>query len=450
MTEHDVDVVVDQSLYNDRLKSVLKRKLRSYLTWKVYTEKELKNRRSFLLKYLRHHYLIVQMYINWLKPYLKNVRRLAYDEKRIDSPDLVGAFEGTKAGVFLAAMKRRNWPMIVGTGGPAFATAWTLAGAGYETWITDPAKQQDCAMKSDYEFAACLDAYLREKFPNRYALVYNDIKDILFPPKKRKPEDDDGGVIDIPAEAAHNADLNAKKKLYALKPQEKEPMKPVSYVDNEGRITDEGVIKVIKNVVERRNNYIREKNAERDRFMVLQNTILPYDIFSDVYMQKLAETKDDNLFRKKLIGDSASDRAAYLASKFMVTFPKAREYVVNFLDATDDEAKKKAFEDVYRINCEMALRLKAIIEYRQEFLNTGERLLIAMMITDDTCNIAPDAFDNTPMRRRRGRLPGGTGTGTWEEEFNRDIPGNDGIIPRTPAAPRPSRGQNGNGGIIFP
>ena len=106
----EVDKVIDKMAFNERVKSVLRRKLRSYLTWKIYTEKELKNRRSFMLKYLRHHYNIVQMYINWIKPYLKNVRRLTSNPEATESPDIVGAFEGSIVEVeFLArAMPEGN------------------------------------------------------------------------------------------------------------------------------------------------------------------------------------------------------------------------------------------------------------------------------------------------------------------------------------------------------
>ena len=91
----DVDSIVDKMDFNERVRSLLKRKLRSYLTWKIHTEKELKNRRSFMLKYLRHHYNIILMYIGWIKPYLKNVKRITGSQKWTETPDIIGAFEGS-------------------------------------------------------------------------------------------------------------------------------------------------------------------------------------------------------------------------------------------------------------------------------------------------------------------------------------------------------------------
>ena len=110
VTIDDVDKVIDNLDFNERVKSLLKRKMRSYLTWKLHTGKELKNRRSFMLKYLRHHYNIVQMYINWMKPHLKNVGRLNPNGIESDTPDIVGAFEGSVTEVEWLARVKASGP----------------------------------------------------------------------------------------------------------------------------------------------------------------------------------------------------------------------------------------------------------------------------------------------------------------------------------------------------
>ncbi len=97
-TARDVDEVVDKLEFNRKVREVLKRKLRSFLEWKEHTFNELKNRRRFTLKYLRQHYDIIKLYMTWVRPYLRNIRRLQSEEmelKKPKTPDLISAFEGS-------------------------------------------------------------------------------------------------------------------------------------------------------------------------------------------------------------------------------------------------------------------------------------------------------------------------------------------------------------------
>ena len=95
MKQEDVDVVVQQKYgqFNRKVREVLVRKLRTYLAWKEHTYEEIKNRRVFTLKYLRQHYEIIKMYMNWVKPYLKNLERLTMDQQKMEGPELLVAFE---------------------------------------------------------------------------------------------------------------------------------------------------------------------------------------------------------------------------------------------------------------------------------------------------------------------------------------------------------------------
>ncbi len=91
----DIDKDVDAlDGFNRKVKEVLRRKLRNYMGWKESTYKELKNRRIFTLKYLRQHFNVIQMYIGWIRPYLKNINRMTMADRR-DASDLVSAFEGS-------------------------------------------------------------------------------------------------------------------------------------------------------------------------------------------------------------------------------------------------------------------------------------------------------------------------------------------------------------------
>ncbi len=95
MRKDEVDKYVDTLKFNVKVKDVLRKKLKAYLVWKEHTYKEIKNRRSFTIKFLRQHYNAIQMYIDWIKPYLRNVKRLQQNFERTTSEDLIGAFEGS-------------------------------------------------------------------------------------------------------------------------------------------------------------------------------------------------------------------------------------------------------------------------------------------------------------------------------------------------------------------
>lgn len=95
MHKDEVDKYVDSLKFNNKLKDVLRKKLKSYLVWKEHTYKEMDNRRKFTLKFLRQHYNAIQMYIEWVKPYLRNVKRLQQNFDKTMSEDLIGAFEGS-------------------------------------------------------------------------------------------------------------------------------------------------------------------------------------------------------------------------------------------------------------------------------------------------------------------------------------------------------------------
>jgi hypothetical protein len=91
----EVDKYCDSLEFNRKVIEVLKRKLKSYIVWKETTQKELEVRRNFTIKFLRQHYNVIQMYMSWVKPYLRNVKRLSMNMERSASEDLIGAFEGS-------------------------------------------------------------------------------------------------------------------------------------------------------------------------------------------------------------------------------------------------------------------------------------------------------------------------------------------------------------------
>jgi len=80
---------------NRKTREVLGRKLYQYLDWKEKTEREIRQRKGFMLKYLRQHYNTIKMYMNWVRPYLKNLKRLQMKQDSEDT-DLIAAFESSK------------------------------------------------------------------------------------------------------------------------------------------------------------------------------------------------------------------------------------------------------------------------------------------------------------------------------------------------------------------
>jgi len=102
-----IDDEVDKTWnnYNTNVKGVLKRKLFAYINWKIKTDSELKSRREFTLKYLRQHWNTIKMYMNWTKPYLRNVERMQMNPQDLDSPDIIGSFETSTMEIEILAYK---------------------------------------------------------------------------------------------------------------------------------------------------------------------------------------------------------------------------------------------------------------------------------------------------------------------------------------------------------
>lgn len=107
MKASEVQKEVESLEFNKKVKEVLMRKLKTFIVWKEHTYKELKNRRGFTIKYLRQHWDVIHMYMNWVKPYLLNIKRMQLNNKDIEkNADLVSAFEGSIVEIeFLARRK---------------------------------------------------------------------------------------------------------------------------------------------------------------------------------------------------------------------------------------------------------------------------------------------------------------------------------------------------------
>ncbi len=101
----NIDIVVNKLEFNEKVKEVLRRKLRQFGEWKKRTYDELNTRRRFIIKYLRQHYETIKLYMGWIKPYLRNIKRLQLDQKKLESADIIAAFEGSMIEIEVLARK---------------------------------------------------------------------------------------------------------------------------------------------------------------------------------------------------------------------------------------------------------------------------------------------------------------------------------------------------------
>ncbi len=77
---------------NRKVQEVLSRKLKQFLEWKKTTEREIRQRRIFVLKYLRMHFNNIKLYTSWIKPYLKAIKALQSGYTS-ETPDVSSSFE---------------------------------------------------------------------------------------------------------------------------------------------------------------------------------------------------------------------------------------------------------------------------------------------------------------------------------------------------------------------
>ncbi len=113
----EIDDVVAKLKFNEKVKEVLIRKLRQYYEWKTRTYRELETRRNFEIKYLRQHYDTIMLYIDWIRPYLRNISMLQPNEKLYDVPQLISSFEGAVSEIEVVVKKKKGnskyWSVVL-------------------------------------------------------------------------------------------------------------------------------------------------------------------------------------------------------------------------------------------------------------------------------------------------------------------------------------------------
>ncbi|HLP79991.1 MAG TPA: hypothetical protein VK158_05115 [Acidobacteriota bacterium] len=112
MKEEDLPAYIEKKKkeYNLTVVEALARKLQQFYVWKKHTYQELTNKRKFQVAYLRQHFEVIRMYMNWIKPYLRNVKRLGLSEgeQGMDDPLLINSFDTSRTEIEVLVLKKEG------------------------------------------------------------------------------------------------------------------------------------------------------------------------------------------------------------------------------------------------------------------------------------------------------------------------------------------------------
>ncbi len=93
---------------NDRVKNILRRKLEEFNAWKIFSEKEIRKRYEIEKIYLKSQAGTLQLYANWLKPYLIAAQKLKMKGatmKNLMNPNIVNSFSNMEIEIKLYGKK---------------------------------------------------------------------------------------------------------------------------------------------------------------------------------------------------------------------------------------------------------------------------------------------------------------------------------------------------------
>ena len=93
MKREEIKKYVDDLDFNPAVKTALERKLYQFNVWKDRTREELEFKEKFQKKLIYQHYTNIRQYLNWIKPYLRNVKSLSADQDLMSSHGIINAFE---------------------------------------------------------------------------------------------------------------------------------------------------------------------------------------------------------------------------------------------------------------------------------------------------------------------------------------------------------------------
>lgn len=79
--------------YNPAVKLALERKLYQFYIWKKGTYEELLFKETMLKKSIYQHYQNIKLYLNWIKPYIKNSQKLTMNNELMDTFGIISSFQ---------------------------------------------------------------------------------------------------------------------------------------------------------------------------------------------------------------------------------------------------------------------------------------------------------------------------------------------------------------------
>lgn len=179
LKKEEVSDYVKKLDFNEKVKTALVRKLEQYAAWRDATAKEIASKKKFTIQYLRQHYDAIKLYMDWVKPYLRNVKRLGMDPEKQLSADIVGAFEGSVVEIEVIAKKPGNphscilmtflyrTRPVMQTGqdyqrGPAHVGRMEMTLRGY-VWTDEEIKHyRDLKMAEDFEMLKSIDTSIEQ------------------------------------------------------------------------------------------------------------------------------------------------------------------------------------------------------------------------------------------------------------------------------------------------
>lgn len=90
---------------NDRVKQVLRGRLKEYIYWKEESGKELRQRKRIELAYLKAQLNSLKLYSQWARPYLEAAQRLSFEDVKSNDPELIQAFDQNVVRIKIRAKK---------------------------------------------------------------------------------------------------------------------------------------------------------------------------------------------------------------------------------------------------------------------------------------------------------------------------------------------------------
>jgi len=177
--KENVSSYVKKLDFNEKVKTALVRKLEQFVAWRDATAREIDSKRKFTIQYLRQHYNAIQLYVDWIKPYLRNIRRLEMNPEMQLSSNIVGAFEGSVLEIeFLAKKPGNPHPCVLATftyrtrpimqtgqdfqRGPMHIGRMEMTLRGY-VWTDDEIKEyKKIKMEEDFEMLKSIDKSIEQ------------------------------------------------------------------------------------------------------------------------------------------------------------------------------------------------------------------------------------------------------------------------------------------------